>query len=80
MPIARNPRLKLLKEFALEVGAKIKVEYPRIGEIVLVLVDKDGEPVAREHDTFDMLDTIQAYYGGHPRYAEARQQFDYMAQ
>jgi hypothetical protein len=70
--------VKPLKEFAAAVGAKITVEYEGIGEAVYVLIDKNGEPVVREHDTFDMLDSIQAYYGGHPNYAEARAQFDYM--
>jgi hypothetical protein len=78
MPVARNPRLKPLKELAAAVGAKIKVEYTGIGEGEYVLIDKDGEPVVREADTFDMLDAIQAYYGGHENYAAARAQFDYM--
>jgi hypothetical protein len=79
MPIARNPRIKPLKELALAVGAKITVEYtadPRQAEYVLS--DKDGEPVVREYDIYDMLDSIRAYYGGHPNYAEARVQFNYM--
>jgi hypothetical protein len=75
--IARNPRLKPLKDLAAAVGAKIKVEYTGIGDGEYVLIDKDGEPVVREYDTFDMLDSIQIYYGGHPKYAEARAQFNY---
>jgi MoaA/NifB/PqqE/SkfB family radical SAM enzyme len=78
MPIARNPRLKALKELATAVGARIKVEYTGVGQGEYVLLDKDGEPLVREYDTFDMLDSIRAYYGGHPNYAEARAQFNYM--
>lgn len=78
MAIARNPRLKPLKDLALAVGAKIKVEYSGVGEGEYVLLDKNGDPVVREYDTFDMLDSIKAYYGGHDNYSEARAQFNYM--
>jgi hypothetical protein len=78
MAIARNPRLKPLKELAVAVGAKIKVEYTGLGQAEYVLLDKNGEPLVREFDTFDMLDSIQVYYGGHPNYADARVQFNYI--
>lgn len=78
MPIARNPRLKPLKELAAAVGAKIKVEYDGPGTAEYVLFDKDGEQLVREYDCFDMLDSIQVYYGGHSNYAAARAQFNYM--
>ena len=79
MPIARNPRLRLLKEFAAALGAKIKVEYTEpLGQGEYVLLDKNGEPLVREYDLYDMLDSIKVYYGSHPNYAEARAQFNYM--
>lgn len=78
MPIARNPRLKPLKEFAASLGARIKVEYDgSVNQAEYVLIDSKGEPVVREYDLYDMLDSIKAYYGGHPNYAEARAQFNY---
>jgi hypothetical protein len=76
--IKRNPRVGPLKELAKALGAKIKVEYTDVGEGEYVLLDKDGEPLCRETDTFDMLDSIQVYYGSHPNYADARAQFNYM--
>lgn len=79
MPIARNYRLKPLKEFAATVGAKITIEYAR--ELSLawyVLTDKRGDTIAREYDICDMLDAMAAYYGGHPDYGDARAQYDYM--
>lgn len=79
MPIVRNPRVKPMKEFAAQLGAKIKVEYPEVGVAMYVLYDSKGERLVSEYDTFDMLDSIQAYLGGHPNYAEARAQFNYMA-
>ena len=78
MPIARNPRLKPLQEFARAVGAKIKVEYSDVIGGEYVLIDKDNEPIAREYDTYDMLDNLQAYYGSHPAYQDALAQFKYM--
>lgn len=78
MPVARNPRLKPLKELAAAVGAQIKVEYTGLGEGQYVLLDKGERVGGAEYDTFDMLDTIQAYYGGHPNYKEARIQFNYV--
>lgn len=78
MPIVRNPRIKHLKDLATAVGAKIRVEYTGVGQGEYVLIDKHGEIVCREYDTFDMLDAIQAYYGSHPNYTDARIQFNYM--
>ena len=78
MPIVRNPRVKHIKEFAAQLGGKIKVEYPEAGVAMYVLFDAEGERLVSEYDTFDMLDSIQAYFGGHPKYAEARAQFNYM--
>lgn len=76
MPIARNPRLKPLRELAEALGAKIKVEYGNTPDMLLVLM-KNGEPLVSEYDTYDMLDSIQVYLGGHPNYQEARAQFNY---
>lgn len=78
MAIARNPRLKPLKDLAAAVGAKIKVEYTGLGQGEYVLIDNKGEPVVREYDTFDMVDSIKAYYGGHKDFKEALAQFNYM--
>ncbi len=79
MPVARNPRLKPLKELAAAVDAKIKVEYTGLGEGQYILLDKNNEQVGgAEYDAFDMLDTIEAYYGSHPSYKEARIQFNYV--
>lgn len=79
MPITRNPRIKPLKDFASALGAKIEVEYTdTIGQGEYVLFDKDGNQLVREYDTYDMLDSLEAYYGGHPAYDDAREQFDYM--
>ena len=77
MSVVRNPRVNPLKELAAAVGAKIKVEYGEVGEAEYVLIDKNGEPVCHEYDTFDMLDAIRDYYGGHENYPEARAQFNY---
>jgi hypothetical protein len=78
MPITRNPRVQPMKEFAASLGAKIKVEYPEVGLATYVLYDGKGERLVSEYDTFDMLDSIEAYFGGHPDYVEARAQFEYM--
>lgn len=79
MPIVRNLRIKPIKEFAVALGAKIKVEYPEVGVAMFVLYDGKGERLVSEYDTFDMLDSIQAYFGGHPDYAKERAQFNYTA-
>jgi hypothetical protein len=78
MPIARNPRLKPLKELAIAVGAKIKIDYIGIGDGQYVLYDSRREILAREYDAFDMLDAIEAYYGSHENYITARAQYNYM--
>ena len=78
MPIVRNPRVKPIKEFAATLGAKIKVEYPEVGIAMYVLYDGKGERLVSEYDTFDMLDSMQAYFGSHPDYDKARAQFNYM--
>lgn len=75
MGIARNPRLRPLKALAQAVGAKITVGYDRIGEGVYILIDKDGEPVAHEADTYDMLDCIAELYGGHEAYRDALEEY-----
>lgn len=77
MAIARNPRLKPLKAFAQQVGARIKVDYTGVGDGEYVLIDKDDEPVTRETDIGQMLDTLQAYYGGHENYTDALEEFRY---
>ncbi len=75
--IARNSRLNPLKELAKAVGAKIKVEYFGVGQAEYVLLDKDGEPLVREFDCFDMLDSLKVYYGSHSAFADALAQFNY---
>ena len=77
-PITRNRVLKPLKNFATAVGAKIRIQYTNLGEGQYELLDKDGERLVLEYDAYDMLDSISAYYGSHPRYEEALAQFNYM--
>ncbi len=75
MPIVRNSRVRPLKEFATRVGAKIKVEYTTVGEADYVLFDRAGERLTSASDTYDMLDALAAYFGGHEEYKSALEDF-----
>ena len=69
-------KVKALKELATSVGARINC-YNRDTGMEYILGDKDGANIVMEYDLYDMLDSVEAYYGSHPSYAEARARFNY---
>jgi len=67
--------IKALKEFAKAVGCTLKAEHQADGSTDLVLYDAKKEPLVTESDSHDMVDSITAYKGGHPNFAQALEDY-----
>ncbi|MGH6862730.1 MAG: hypothetical protein ACRECN_00395 [Methylocella sp.] len=75
MPRARNSKMRLLQDFAAAVGAKIKIDYIGPGVQEYALINKHNEMLVRGGPQA-MLSAIEAYYGAHRSYEDARREFD----
>jgi hypothetical protein len=65
-----------LKEFAKAVDCTLRAEKQADGSTDLVLYDTNKEPLVTEFDSHDMVDSIAAYKGGHPNFAQAMEEYN----
>jgi hypothetical protein len=67
--------VKALKEFAKAVGCTLRAEKQADGSTDLVLYDANKEPLVTEFDSHDMVDSLTAYKGGHPKFEQALEDY-----